>query len=146
MFKGAMAKAPNDPDLQLRVGAAYVAIGQPEEGIPMLKKVLEQRTNSAEARHYYGRALLLQGALQQASAMRELKKADEVDPNRAEYHLYVRWAANDAIPADFGLARLEIEKALALDKLLADAYWQLGALDTKEGALVDAVKHLQRAL
>src|SRR6202020_2022175 len=34
-FNGALAKAPDDPDLQLRVGAAYVAIGRPDEARPI---------------------------------------------------------------------------------------------------------------
>ena len=48
---------PTDADLQLRVGAAYVAIGRPTEALPMLRKVLEKRPTSAEANHYLGRAI-----------------------------------------------------------------------------------------
>lgn len=145
-FKNALAKAADDPDLQLRVGASYVAIGIADDAIPMLRKVLEKRANSAEANHYLGRALFLKGATSEVDAMRYLKRAVELDPHRAEYHLYLGWAANNASPAQLGLARDEIDKALAQDKLLADAYWQRGVLLRKEGAVEDALKDLRHAL
>lgn len=145
-FQSALAKAPDDPDLELRVGAAYVAIGRPADAVPVLQKVLAKRPESAEANHYLGRAMFLQGGTTQGDAMRYLKRAVELDPNRAEYHLYVGWAANNAVPAQLGLAKDEIDKALSLDKLLADAYWQRGALEQKEGSIDDAMRDLKRAL
>ena len=144
-FKSALARAPDDADLQLRVGAAYVAIGRPEDALPMLRTVLEKRSASAEANHYLGRAIFAKdGATNEA--MRFLKRAVDLDPNRAEYHLYVAWAANEAMPAQLGLARAEVDKALALDKLLADAYWQRGVLERKRLAVDDALKDLRLAL
>ncbi len=111
----------------------------------MLRKVLEKRGSSAEANHYLGRALFArEGSTNEA--MRYLKHAVELDPNRAEYHLYVGWAANDANPAQLGLAQDEIQKALDLDKLLADAYWQRGVLERKRLAVEDALKDLRHAL
>jgi predicted Zn finger-like uncharacterized protein len=145
-FQSALQKFPNDIDLMLRVGAAYVAIGDVEKALPLLNKVKDQRPNSAEANHFVGRAYLKQGGLEAASAMRYLQRAVALDPNKAEYHLYVAWAANEATPAQLGLARTHVEKALQLDKLLADAYWQRGVLLQKEGAVNDAVKDLKRAL
>jgi cellulose synthase operon protein C len=146
MFQGALAKAPNDPDLQLRVGAAFVATGRPDEGLEILKKVQEQRPNSAELQYYMGRAYLAKGQLQEANAMRYLKKAADLDPFRAEYHLYLAWAANEATAADPGLARAEVGKALNLDKLNGDAYWQLGEVELKQGQNDDAIRHAKRAL
>lgn len=145
-FRSAYQKAPNDPDLALRVGAALVTIGKVDEGLPLLAKVKEKRPDSAEVNHYLGRAYLKKGGVEAAQAMRLLQRAAELDPNRAEYHLYVAWAANEAIPPQLGLARASIEKALSLDKLLADAYWQRGVLELREGAIDDAVKDLKHAL
>lgn len=145
-FQSAYQKAPTDIDLALRVGAAYVSIGKVDEALPMLNKVKDQRPNSAEANHFLGRAYLKQGGLESAAAMRYLQRAVELDPNRAEYHLYVAWAANEANPAQLGLARTHVDKALQLDKLLADAYWQRGVVSRREGAVNDAIKDLKRAL
>jgi tetratricopeptide (TPR) repeat protein len=145
LFKGALAKAPDDPDLQLRVGSAYVAIGRPDDAVPMLRRVLEQRPTSAEAHHYLGRALMLKGE-SLPDALRYLKRAVELDPNRAEFHVYVAWAANDSMPANLELAHEEVEKTLALDKVNAEAYWQRGILERVEGAIDDAIKDEKHAL
>jgi tetratricopeptide (TPR) repeat protein len=145
-FRAALAKAPDDPDLQLRVGSAYVAIGRPDQALPMLHKVLDKRPTSAEAYHYIGRAMMLQGPGEQVEALRFLKRAVDLDPNRAEFHVYVAWAANDAQPAQLELARDEIDKVLALDKLNAEAYWQRGVLEFIQGALDDSIKDERQAL
>src|SRR5262249_34882436 len=139
-FQSAFERAPKDVDLMLRVAAAYVSIGEVDKALPLLTKVKDSRPNSAEANHFIGRAYLKQGGVEAAEAMRYLKRAVELDPNRAEYHLYVAWAANEATPAQLGLARTHVEKALQLDKLLADAYWQRGVVGRREGAVKDAVK------
>ncbi len=145
-FSAALAKAPDDLDLQLRVGAAYVQIGRPDDALTPLKAVFDKRPNSAEVNHFLGRAYFMKGGTEQAQAMRFLKRAVELDPNRAEYHLYLAWIANESSPAQLGLAREEIDKALALDRLLGDAYWQRGVLYRTEGAVDDAIKDLKRAL
>jgi tetratricopeptide (TPR) repeat protein len=145
-FKSALARAPDDPDLQLRVGSAYVAIGRPDDALPMLRKVLDKRPGSAEAHHYIGRALMLKGRGEQVEAVRYLKRAVDLDPNRAEFHVYLAWEANETTPAQLELARDEIDKALALDKMSAEAYWQKGVLERMEGAIEDAVRDTKRAL
>jgi tetratricopeptide (TPR) repeat protein len=145
-FRGALAKAPDDLDLLLRIGSAYVVIELPDQAIPMLKKVLEKRPGSAEALHFLGRAFMLKGGANQADAMRNLKRAVELDANRAEYHVYVAWLANEVNPSNLALAESEIEKALALDKNLADAYWQRAVLHRKQGAIEDALQDARRAL
>ena len=143
-FKSALEKAPNDPDLKLRVGASYVAIGQGEKAEPLLKDVGKDRPNSAEADHYLGRALMLQGPIHYQEAMRHLQLAASRETNRAEYHLYVGWLAN--LVPDLGLASKEIGKALELDQTLADGYWQLGVSEFLTGQNDNAVRDLQHAL
>jgi predicted Zn finger-like uncharacterized protein len=145
-FQSALSKAPEDPDLQLRVGAAYTASERPAEAIPMLRNVLAKRPTNAEASHYLGRALFLQGGTSAVEARRFLKRAVELDPNKPEYHLYMAWAANSMEPADLGTAKEEIEKALALDKLLADGYWQRGVLERKSTQCESAIVDFKRAL
>lgn len=142
-YQQALAKAPDDPDMMLRVGSAEVVAGQASQAEEVLRKVIGKRPNSAEVNHYLGRALLLKGT-NLAEALRYLKRAVEVDPNRAEYHLYVGWAANEA--GQPAVAQEELTKALALDKGLADAYWQIGVMQRKQGAVLDAMKNLQKAL
>jgi tetratricopeptide (TPR) repeat protein len=142
-YQQALAKAPDDPDMMLRVGSAEVSAGAATQAEEMLRKVIAKRPNSAEVNHYLGRALLLKGA-NLAEALRYLKRAVEIDSNRAEFHLYVGWAANEA--GQPAVAQEELTKALELDRGLADAYWQRGVMLRKEGAVIDAMKNLQKAL
>jgi tetratricopeptide (TPR) repeat protein len=108
--------------------------------------VLDKRPASAEAHHYRGRAMLLKGGTLLADALQELKRAVELDPNRAAFHVYVARAANEMAPAQLELARDEVNRALELDKLDGDAYWQRGVLERMEGAVEDAIKDEKRAL
>ncbi|HMA94264.1 MAG TPA: tetratricopeptide repeat protein, partial [Polyangiaceae bacterium] len=142
-FESALTKAPNDPDLMLRVGCGKITAGRPQEAEQLLKKVLEQRPTSAETHHCLGRAQLLDGS-NLATALRTLERAVELDPHRAEYHLYVGWAANEA--GRVALAEQALKKALELDQGLGDAYWQRGILRYRQGAVKDAVADLTRAL
>ncbi|MBI5538387.1 MAG: zinc-ribbon domain-containing protein [Deltaproteobacteria bacterium] len=143
MYQEALNTAPNDPDLQLRVGSAEIANGHASQAEEILRKVLAVRPNSAEANHYLGRALLLKGT-NLAEALRNLQRAAEIDPNRAEYWLYIGWAANDA--GQPAVAQEALVKALDLDKSLADAYWQRGILERRQSAVRDAERDLLKAL
>lgn len=142
-YEDALAKAPSDPDLMLRVGCGKVAANRPEQAEELLRKVLSQRPSSAETHHCLGRALLVQGT-RLADALRMLERAVELDPNRAEYLLYVGWAANEA--GNVPKAEKALAEALRLDQGLADAYWQRGVLRQRQGAVRDAISDLTRAL
>jgi predicted Zn finger-like uncharacterized protein len=142
-YEDALAKAPTDPDLMLRVGCGKVAANRAEQAEELLKKVLSQRPTSAETNHCLGRALLVQGT-RLADALRTLERAVELDPNRAEYHLYVGWAANEA--GNVPKAEKALAEALRLDQGLADAYWQRGVLRQRQGAVRDAISDLNKAL
>jgi tetratricopeptide (TPR) repeat protein len=142
-FENALAKAPSDADLMLRVGCGKVAAGRPKEAEVLLRKVLEQRPMSAETHHCLGRAQLLEGT-NLALALRTLERAAELDPFRPEYYLYVGWAANEA--GRISVAEQALKKALSLDQGLGDAYWQRGVLRFRQGAVKDAVTDLTKAI
>jgi predicted Zn finger-like uncharacterized protein len=143
MYADALKKAPNDIDLKLRVGSTQVVAGHPEQAEPILREVLKERANSADANHFLGRALLLKGG-QAVEAMRFLERAVEIDANRAEYHLYVGWAAIEL--SNYARAEQALTRALEIDRELADAYWQRGVLLEKQGRAIDALADLQTAI
>ncbi|HEY6080727.1 MAG TPA: tetratricopeptide repeat protein, partial [Polyangiaceae bacterium] len=142
-YEDALAKAPTDPDLMLRVGCGKVAAGRADQAEELLRKVLSQRPSSAETHHCLGRVLLVQGT-RLADALRMLERAVELDANRAEYYLYVGWAANEA--GNVPKAEKALAEALRLDQGLADAFWQRGVLRQRPGAVRDAISDLTRAL
>jgi predicted Zn finger-like uncharacterized protein len=146
-FEGALKKAPDDPDLQLRVASMYVVVGRNDDGLAILKKVQQARPNSAEAAHFMGRALFGKSrGNTDAEALRNVKRAVELDKNRAEFHLYYAWAANEANPPQLDLARSELEVALRLDRLLPEAYWQRAIVLRRLSAIDDALDDVSRAL
>lgn len=142
-YSEALRKAPNDVDLKLRVGSTQVIAGHAEQAEAILREVVKLRPSSAEANHFLGRALLAKGQ-NQAEAMKYLEAAVNIDGNRAEYHLYVGWAANDT--GQPARAETALKKALELDKGLGDAYWQRGILRQKSGVAADALEDLKLAL
>jgi tetratricopeptide (TPR) repeat protein len=142
-YEAALTKAPDDTDLELRVGCGYAAGGRTKEAEGLLRRVISLRPTSAEAHHCLGRALLTEGS-RLADALRMLERAADLDPHRAEYHLYVGWAANEA--GNVSKAESALDKALSLDKGLADAYWQRGVLRERQSAVRDAVADLTHAL
>jgi len=117
--------------------------GHPAQAEATLRDVVKERPNSAEANPFLGRALLAR-ATNLAEAMRFLEFAVSIDGNRAEYHLYVGWCANET--GQTARAEVALKRALELDHDLADAYWQRGVLLQKQGATVDALAALKTAL
>jgi tetratricopeptide (TPR) repeat protein len=142
-FAAALAKAPDDLEVQLHVGEALVLIGKVEDALVTLRKVIVKKSQSAEANHFLGRAMFMQGT-DMVGAKKYLQKAVDIDANEAEYHMYVAWIANES--GDLGTADIEIHKALAINKLLPEAYWQRGALLRVKAAVDDAIKDLNKAL
>jgi tetratricopeptide (TPR) repeat protein len=117
--------------------------GRGKDAALLLRKVLTQRPDSAETNHCLGRALLAEG-MNLREAVRALERAVELDSNRADYHLYVGWAANEA--GNIEKADQALGRAIELDQGLADAYWQRGVLRARQGAVKDAILDFQKAL
>jgi Tfp pilus assembly protein PilF len=76
--------------------------------------------------------------------MRYLQKAVDIDPTRAEYHLYLAWGATES--QDWKLGETEVGKALASDQMLGDAYWQRAVIEEVKGNVEDAIRDATKAL
>jgi predicted Zn finger-like uncharacterized protein len=140
-YEAALAKAPNDLDLMLKVGCGKAEAGSGTEAEKLLRKVLEQRQTSAETHFCLGRALMGKNV---TDALKAFERAVQLDPNHAEYHLYVGRASNEA--GNLAKAGAALKKALELDQGLADAYWQRGVLRVRQTRSKDAVEDLTKAL
>gem|GEM_PF-429904 len=142
-YEAALAKAPDDVDLKLRVGCGKASAGRGADAEKLLREVLSERPASAETNYCLGRAILAKG-VDVTLALRHLERATDLDPHRAEYHLYVGLAALEA--GRILQAQSALKRALELDQSLADAYWQRGVLRYRQGQVKDAVADLERAL
>jgi tetratricopeptide (TPR) repeat protein len=143
MYNEALKKAPDDLDLKLRIGSTQVISGNPKQALVLLQDVIAKRPRSAEVNHFYGRARLFTDA-EPREALQHLQLAVQLDPNRAEYFLYVAIAANQ-IP-DLNTASEAVDKALALDQNYGEAYWQKGVILQKSGKTRDALDVLDIAI
>ena len=141
-FKGALAKAPDDPDLQLRVGervrghrAAGRRAADAAQGAREARRRAPRRTTTS------GRALMLKGALATRSTRSATSSGPSISTRTAPSSTSTsRGPRTTRSRAQLELARDEVDKALALDKLNAEAYWQRGVLERMEGAIEDAIK------
>lgn len=114
-----------------------------ERAEEILRKVLEKQQQNAEANFCLGKAMFLR-RLNPVEARKTLERAQSLNPQQAEYGLWVGRAALEA--GDDARAKEVLEKALQQDKSLADAYWLLGELLQRQGSAKDAIKLLNRAL
>lgn len=142
-FEKARELDPNDDDIKLRVASTQVRSGLTDKAKPLLREVRQKRPGSAEVNYFLGRALFQEDPTSE-EALRLLRKAVSIDPNRSEYHLYVAWAANEK--GELGLAKQHIDAALELDRNNGDAYWQRGVYLQKRGQTIDALEDLRLAL
>lgn len=142
-YESALAEAPEDPELMLRVGCGRALAGQVEQATALLQKVLDVRSSSAEAYFCQGVAYLKEGK-NLPEARRFLERAVGLDALRPQYHLYVGRVALEM--HDYALALRYFNQALELDRSLADAYWQRGLLKVRQGAVRDAEVDLRQAL
>ncbi len=143
IYTKALEDAPNDLDLMLRVGLTQVLSGRPAKAKILLSQVYNKRPRSAEVNHYLGRAVLMAES-DASAAMAHLKLAATLDGSRAEYQLWVAIAANKM--RDWATAEKSIQKALAIDRNYADAYWQQGVTLQEQGKTKDALEILLIAL
>lgn len=142
-YERALAEAPDDLDLKLRVACGKASAGKGKEVVEQLKPLLEARPNSAEVNFCQGLALLNLGQ-DLPLARTFLERATSRDPSRAKHHLYVGWVNLEI--GDFAAANRALNQAISLDTTLADAYYKRGELRVKQRAVRDALVDLNRAL
>jgi tetratricopeptide (TPR) repeat protein len=141
-YEIAFTKAPDDMDLQIRLGCARVVAGRAADAEALLEKVAKAMPRSAEAHHCLGRAMFEQERF--GDAITRLERAAGLDASRAVYSLFLGWALAEV--GRHGDAEVALDRALELDKGLADAHWQRGRLRLKQGAVKDAIRDLEHAL
>lgn len=142
-YEVALAAAPKDLDLMLRVACGKASAGQFEPVLKLIDPVLDERGNSAEANFCKGLAIL-NGGKDANQAKLYFERAVSRDESRAKYHLYVGWVAIEL--QDFAKAGISLDRAIDIDRTLADAYWKRGELRVRQGAVVDALSDLDTAL
>jgi tetratricopeptide (TPR) repeat protein len=74
-----LATRPDDPALVDDLAVAYAKLGRPEEGIPLLERVLKQHPDRYETLSNLGTLLFFAGRLDESKAT--IRRALEINPN-----------------------------------------------------------------
>ncbi|MCA9536779.1 MAG: tetratricopeptide repeat protein, partial [Myxococcales bacterium] len=138
-YARALAEAPDDLDLKLRLGAARASAGQLDQAETILREVLAERPLSAETLHFLGRVEFARGRMEQAAQL--FGQAVTNDPSVATFHVYKGWAALEQ--NELATASQSADAALEREPTLPRALWLRGELRVRTGrareGLVDLI-------
>ena len=130
------------PIQDLDRGRRLLQEGAVDEAATVLREVVRQQPENAEAHLLLGRALALVPNLSEAIAV--LRRATELRPSSAEAQYTLGTAL--ARFADLDAAKPAFERALALEPEFADAHVSLALIFAQRQELAPAREHLTRAI
>jgi tetratricopeptide (TPR) repeat protein len=156
VFEEASARWPDNVSIMSQLGAAYLAVGRPEEAIAPLEKVLSsplRHKDAGYAAFNIGVAFELTGQVNQSK--RALQLAVELGPPLPAVHVNLgvhclRQGRMEEAREEFDLAIQISADALALDPTASKeasgaAHLNLAAMEERKGALQSAVRHYNAA-
>jgi len=106
-----------------------------------------QNVINAEIAYQKGIALLKKGDIK--GAEEQLRRACDLKPNEAEYHVYYGWTLFRLTPAgqtDFSKAKEFINKGLTINGSLAQGHYFLGMIYKREGREAESRESYKKAL
>jgi tetratricopeptide (TPR) repeat protein len=136
---------PGDPELQIRVGIAYVRIGRYEEGLAALERALELAPGNLKFRYEYARGLF--GAREYERVIEvatDLLERPGLDRELAAKTLVLSGSTRMRV-RDMKGAEDDFREAIARDKTHAPAYLNLGVMLTALGRRAAGLTQVQRA-
>jgi len=143
-FERAIEIDPSFRDAHFNLGTALSEIGRFEEGAAHFQKAHEIDPQDREARLQW--ALAMGRAGRAREAVEQLQELRTENPDDAGVALSL--AAILGPMGQVDVARTELERALTIARepaLEAEAHFQIGLLDQREGATESAISHFQTA-
>jgi Flp pilus assembly protein TadD len=132
---------PRDSAVRAALGRAYLGAGRPDLALPFLEAGLRGH-DSARTRTLLGRTYMTLGRTE--AAAETFRVGEAAFPGYAPFH--ATYGAFLASQGQFPEAGRELERALALDQKLGDAYYWLGNVREREGDAAGAARALRRFL
>jgi tetratricopeptide (TPR) repeat protein len=132
---------PVNAEYYLQLGDAWRNAGSAERAIPIYEEAVRRDPKSAAARERLGIALA--ASKQYGRAQQSLREALKLNPSAAT------WVQFGLVQAQSGAARESVatlERAIALDPDLPDAYSAAGAIQLELGDTAAAERNLRAAL
>jgi len=134
--------SPAQPLSRVESAWKLVAAGQRSQAVALLREVVRDTPQDADARLLLGSVLMEDG--NRAESIEHLKEAVRLRPRSAEAHNALGEAYNTF--GDFKAARPEFQRAVDLDPKHAQAYANLGAVILQDGDAQSAIQPLERAI
>jgi tetratricopeptide (TPR) repeat protein len=150
VFEQATNRYPNSPRLMVGLGMAYYARGNYDDAVKAFLRGADLDPRDARCYKFLSRAY--DSSPSQANEVIErFRRYAELQPGdgRAQYYYAMSlWKGKRAQDPALDLKQIEslLQRAIALDPKLAEAYVQLGNLNSDHGKFADAIPQYQRAL
>ncbi len=142
LYTRALADAPDDLSLVLRLGSAQLAAEQIDEAAATIQRVIDAEPQNSEALHFMGRVSFERAEYQSAQEL--LSRAIALDPAMGEYHMWMAWTYLEQ--SNLSRALEEVSRSLEIDDSLGEAYYVRGRVGLRGGAVRDAAVDFNRAL
>lgn len=141
-LKKAVELAPDNPLVNYAMGAVSVHRHEPAESLPYFEKYVKLVPDDPRGRFALGAARFTSGDFE--GAARDLHDAAEHSETAAGAHYFLARLARQA--NDIETARREVDDSLRAFPGNADAWAELGLIETRAGHYQDAERSLDKAL
>ncbi len=141
-LKKAVALAPENALVNYAMGAVSMFRHEPSESLPFFEKYLALAPDDPRGRFALGVARFHSGQFDAAAA--DLREAVRHPPTAAGAHYFLGRIARQA--NDLETARREVDAALAIYPAYAEAWSELGLIQTRSGAYAEAGRSLAKAV
>lgn len=142
-YQGLYQASPEDRRIAQRYAEALLRAGKIEEGEQVLRKLGSEGGEDPITCVLWG--LLARAKQDDEGALRQFRRAIELDPNRAFYHYYYAQQLASK-PERLTQAVESLRRALELDRTLAPARLMLARIRLEQRDYEEAVRELQLAL
>lgn len=150
VFRQSAERYPNSPRMAIGLGIALYSRGNYDESIQSLLRASDLSPN--DPRCYFFLSKAYDSSPKQADQVIErFRRFSELEPENAKaqyYYAMSLWKGKRAQDPGLDLHQIEslLNRALAIDPKLADAYLQLGNLDSDQGRYREAIALYEKAI
>jgi tetratricopeptide (TPR) repeat protein len=150
VFEEATKRYPNSARLMVGLGMAYYARGNYDDAVRTFLRGADLDPTDARCYKFLSRAYDSSPS-QAAEVIERFRRYAELQPNNGRalyYYAMSLWKGKRAQDPALDLKQVEslLQRAVAADPKLAEAYVQIGNLNSDQGRFAEAIPQYQRAL
>src|SRR5579875_294025 len=135
---------PSNIKARIDLGQMLLSGGVPDRALDLVKAVLAQDPNNADA--FALRSAIAEKKGDHAEALADIQNALSLNPNQASYHMTLALIQSSSQPSGNNDAEAELRKATSLDPKNAMAHMMLATVREKRGDVAGAEQQDQLAI